>query len=221
MTAVTLARIAIAAVVVLAAAFARPASAVVDPSDAPDPAYARPALAAAAASSYAEASSRWTSAESINTWIAAHFSYDGARALALSETARLAGTAAAVLTPEAFFATPRGVCVDLARFAVSTLRLIDPSSQAAYLMIEFAPVQVSGQVLRRHWMASFQRDGRHYFFADSKRPGHLAGPYGSVDEFIAEYGAYRGRPIVGHAIRQGYERLVRTKAAKTPRDVRD
>jgi hypothetical protein len=44
-------------------------------------------------------------------------------------------------------------------------------------MIEFDPVSLAGNTLRRHWIASYERNGMRYFFADSKRPGHIAGPY--------------------------------------------
>jgi hypothetical protein len=93
-----------------------------------------------------------------------------------------------IYQPHKFFAAPSGVCVDLSRFAVETLRHIDPDARASYLMIEFAPVTIGGNTLRRHWLASFTRDGKYYFFADSKRPGHIAGPcryglfYSDVEE---------------------------------------
>lgn len=188
-------------------------------SDAPDPAFARPtAVAGEPPGDYAEALRRWGSAEAIDAWLGAHFRYDAARALALSETARAAaGGRAEVLAPAAFFARPQGVCVDMARFAVETLRTVDPAAGAAYLMIEFAPVEVAGQVLRRHWMATFQRGGAHYFFADSKRPGHLAGPYASVGQFVAEYAAYRGRPVLAHRVLPTFERQLRQASPKSAR----
>jgi hypothetical protein len=122
----------------------------------------------------------WRSAEDVNDWIGARFDYDMQRALRLSETQRNNAGPLPIPAPETFFGAPRGVCVDLSRFAVETLRTVDPASKPAYVMIEFAPVSVAGNTLRRHWLATFERDGRHYFFADSKRPGHMAGPYGSV-----------------------------------------
>ena len=182
-------------------------------SDAPDPGFRRP-QGTAGPDTYAQALSSWTTAESVNAWIGARFSYDPARALALSETARAAPTRIAIHEPERFFLEPRGICVDLARFAVATLRRVEPTVRTEYLMVEFAPVIVSGQVLRRHWLATFQRDGKHYFFADSKRPGHMAGPYDSVAAFIAEYGSYRGRPIVAHRVLPTWERRLREQAPR-------
>jgi hypothetical protein len=84
-------------------------------------------------------------------------------------------------------------------------------------MIEFAPLTVAGNVLRRHWLAGFERDGRRWYFADSKRPGHLAGPYASAAAFVDEYARYRGREIVAFAERDSYERTMRAKAAKRER----
>jgi hypothetical protein len=172
------------------------------------------------AASYGEALKLWRSAEEVNAWIGARFEYDMSRALQLSETQRQANGRMPIHAPEAFFAAPKGVCVDLSRFAVETLRAIAPDARAAYVMIEFDPVSISGNTLRRHWVASFERDGKRYFFADSKRPGHLAGPYGSTQEFIAEYAMYRGRRIVSFREVESFERKMRTQAAKQPRDPR-
>lgn len=182
-------------------------------SDAPAPQHVR-AAGHVADFGYADLQRHWQRAEDINAWIGARFEYDHERALALSESARAGQVQrAAILEPETFYAAPRGVCVDLARFAVSTLRRVEPDAQAAYLMIEFEPVQVQGHWLRRHWLAAFRRDGAWWFFADSKRPGHLAGPYDTVEAFLADYAQYRGRPILGHRLLPGYERRMRTRAA--------
>jgi hypothetical protein len=110
--------------------------------------------------------------------------------------------------------------VDLSRFAVETLRRLDPTLVARYLMIEFAPVTINGNTLRLHWLASFTRDGRHYFFADSRRPGHIAGPYASAQEFVEQYAAYRGREIVAFRELDSYQRRQRAVAAKQARDER-
>jgi hypothetical protein len=172
------------------------------------------------AASYAETLRLWRGADDVNAWIGARFEYDMTRAMQLSETQRQASGRMPILAPETFFAAPKGVCVDLSRFAVETLRAIAPEARAAYVMIEFDPVSISGNTLRRHWVASFERDGKRYFFADSKRPGHMAGPYGSTQEFIAEYAAYRGRRIVSFREAETFERKARTPAAKQTRDPR-
>ena len=164
--------------------------------------------------SYEEARRRWGSAEDVNAWIGARFEYDPGRSRLLSETQRAAAGRSAIHAPETFFASPRGICVDLSRFAVETMPAIDPGAKAAYLMIEFVPITIDGNVLRRHWLVSFERDGQRYFFADSKRPGVLAGPYASTRQFIDEYARYRGREIVGFRELDSYERTKRTQATR-------
>jgi hypothetical protein len=167
-----------------------------------------------APATYADALAQWRTPEQVNAWIGARFRYDLERAIALSETQRGRGPALAIAEPSAFYASPGGVCVDLSRFAVETLRRVDASLKPRYLMIEFSPVEIAGNTLRRHWIASFQRGGAHYFFADSKRPGVVAGPYPSVQAFIDEYATYRGRSIVSFREQEDYRRRERTMAAR-------
>jgi hypothetical protein len=187
-------------------------------SDAPE-ARALPATPPREAASYSEAIARWRDADDINAWIGARFEYDMQRALRLSETQRARHGRLPIHAPDAFFAAPKGVCVDLARFAVETLRRIHPASKPSYLMIEFAPASIQGQVLRRHWVARFERDAQFYFFADSKRPGHVAGPYPDNAAYIKDYAAYRGRDIVAFRDMQSTEKTTRTLAAKQQREV--
>jgi hypothetical protein len=167
--------------------------------------------------SYTAALRTWRSADDINHWIGARFRYDSSRAMLLSETHRERNERLSILAPDAFYASPRGVCVDLARFAVETLRVVDPLAKPMYLMIEFGPQIIDGNVLRRHWVVSFERDGQHYFFADSKRPGYVAGPYRSTDEFLSEYAQYRGRRIVSYRLLDSYERKARALAIRSNR----
>lgn len=182
-------------------------------SDAPET--ASPSNAAVVqAPSYAQTLALWRDAADINAWIGARFEYDRARALALSETQRQRNARLPIHAPAAFFAAPRGVCVDLARFAVETLRAVDPAADVAYLMIEFDPVSIEGQTLRRHWVALYRQHGAHYVFADSKRPGHLAGPYASTREFVDAYAVYRGRAIVAFRELPGFERQRRRAALR-------
>ena len=182
-------------------------------SDAPEQRMA-PATAYKSAPTYEQALQAWRTPEDLNAWIGARFEYDMPRAMLLSETQRSKSGSLAIHRPGDFFAAPAGVCVDLARFAVETLRTIDPAVQARYLMIEFAPVTVGGNTLRMHWLASFKRDGKYYFFADSKRPGHLSGPHASTQEFIDGYAKYRGRTIVAFRELESYERKKRTQATR-------
>lgn len=164
--------------------------------------------------SYEQALQVWKTPEDINRWIAANFSYDMERGLRLSETQRARTERISIYDPSKFFDTQTGVCVDLSRFGVETLRRIDPGSDPKYLMIEFDPMQIRGNTLRLHWLVSFKRDGKTYFFADSKRPGYIAGPYSDAREFINEYAQYRGRKIVVFRELESYEKQRRTPATK-------
>lgn len=212
--------------IIVAALFTAALAASSSASDAADPASDAPEARIPGgrqfkdASSYGEALKRWQSAEDVNAWIGARFQYDLARAMRLSESQRQKNGRIPIFNPEEFFGTPTGVCVDLSRFAVETLRSVDPAVKPAYVMIEFDPVTINGNTLRRHWVASFERDGRHYFFADSKRPGHIAGPYTSTQDFIDEYARYRGRSIVSFREAESYERKARTLAVRRGRGER-
>ena len=166
------------------------------------------------ATSYQQALQVWRTPEDVNAWIGAKFEYDMSRAMLLSETQRSRSGHLPIYQPHEFFAAPSGVCIDVSRFAVETLRHIAPDARAIYLMIEFAPVTIGGNTLRMHWLASFMRDGMYYFFADSKRPGHIAGPYASAEEFIGEYSKYRGRQIVAFRELDSYQRKQRRLASE-------
>ena len=182
-------------------------------SDAPE--YARDSTVLfKAADSYEHALHSWKTPEDISAWIAANFSYDTARALQLSETQRAKNEQFLIYQPGELFNTKAGVCVDLSRFGVETLRRIDPQSNPKYLMIEFDPIQISGNMLRLHWLVSFKRDGKNYFFADSKRPGHIAGPYNDTREFATDYEQYRGRKIVAFRALESYKKQRRTQGLK-------
>ena len=173
-----------------------------------------PGAAAATPASYAQALQDWRTPEDLSAWAGQRFRYDPARAEQLSETQRRVTTPPAIAEPADFFGAPVGVCLDLSRFAIETLRHIDPGLQPRYLMIEFEPVTLNGHTLRLHWIASFRRDGQMYFFADSERPGHVAGPYATAQAFVADYAAYRGRPVVRIAELDSLRRQTRALAAK-------
>lgn len=172
------------------------------------------------AESYAQALRAWRTPEDVNGWIGAKFRYDMSRAMELSETRRAKAGASSILPADAFFAAPSGICVDLSRFAVETLREIDPALKPGYLMIEFAPVTIAGNVLRLHWLAYFVRGGQYFFFADSKRPGHIAGPYASSEEFLRDYAAWRQRQVVAFRELDSFQRKQRSLAARQSREDR-
>jgi Transglutaminase-like domain len=186
-------------------------------TDSDEPEYGRDSsVAFKAAGSRQRSMQIWRTPEDVNAWIAANFSYDRARAIQLSETQRSKQAPLAIYTPSEFFDRKSGVCVDLARFAVETLKHIDPDSDPKYLMIEFDPVQIEGNTLRLHWLVSFKRAGQTYFFADSKRPGHIAGPYDDAEAFIDGYRRYRARTIVAFHELPSYQKQRRKRAPDRP-----
>ena len=115
---------------------------VVDVSDAPD-LRRRPAISFEGAASYADAIRVWKTPQDINAWIGARFEYDMSRAMLFSETQRDQAVPLPIHRPQDFVVNPAGICVDLSRFAVETLRAIDPGTRPAYLMIEFAPATIA------------------------------------------------------------------------------
>ncbi len=163
------------------------------------------------AGSYEEALHLWRSPEEVHGWIAVSFRYDHPRAMRLSETHRTQEERLPIYRPSELFDRKSGMCVDLARFAVETLRQIDPASDPKYLRIEFEPMQIEGNTFRFHWLVRFKRGGKLYFFADSNRPVHIAGPYFDLRAFIDEYERYRGRKIVGFRELDSYEKQRRTR----------
>jgi hypothetical protein len=115
------------------------------------------------APSYEQALLIWRNAEDLNAWIGTRFEYDMSRAMLLSETQRAKSGRLPIYSPEEFFSAPRGVCVDLSRFAVEMLRVIDPQVKPAFLLIEFAPVSIGGNTLRLHWLAMYRHQGSIVF----------------------------------------------------------
>ena len=199
-------------------ASAAAAIALADPaSDAPETRPAQPASADQPAS-YAQAIATWRSPAEVNAWIGARFEYDLDRAMRLSENQRARGPGVQIHPAPAFFERPAGVCVDLARFAVETLRVVSPAAKASYLMIEFDPRLIAGNTLRRHWLVVFEDAGQLYFFADSKRPGHVAGPYASLQAFVDDYAEYRQRKIVTFRRVDTYQRQMKKLAPKSDRE---
>ena len=184
--------------------------------DAPDRPRPAPASSVKEPATYAEALKTWRSVQDINAWIGRRFIYDSKRALALSETQRAAGGKTAILSPAELYARPRGVCVDLARFGKETAQRVSPQSRPRYLMIEFEPVVIKGKVLRRHWLVVYERDGGIYSFADSRRPGHVAGPFGSLAELVADYEKYRGRQIVAYRALEDFRKKALRKKKRKP-----
>ncbi len=156
--------------------------------------------------SYEEALKSWKSSKDISAWIGSNFSYDMNRAMALSETQRSKKKKLSIYTAKEFFDKKTGICVDLSNFAYKTLKSISPHHRAKFLMIKFDPIKIKGNFLRMHWLTSFKMNGKYYFFADSRRPGTIKGPYNTPNEFISEYEQFRQRKIVSFKLLDSFKK---------------
>ncbi|MDY6790212.1 MAG: PHB depolymerase family esterase [Thermodesulfobacteriota bacterium] len=166
--------------------------------------------------SYSTALKNWKSINDIADWIRQYFSYDFNRALDLSETNRGDTKKVGVYSPAELYLKKKGVCIDLARFGVETLRKIFPELHAKYIMIEFKPIVISGKTIRKHWIASYQKEGKYYYFADSKRPGYISGLFNCKEKFIHQYERYRGRKIVSFKQLDDFKKKRRLKKQYHP-----
>lgn len=168
--------------------------------------------------SYEQALKIWRTVWDINKWVADNFKYDRNRAIVLSSDQKAKSTKVSIQTPAELFENRSGVCVDLARFGVETLGKITSETDPKFLMIEFVPIQINGSTFRLHWLVSFKKRGMKYFFCDSKRPDHIAGPYENTQGFIEDYAQYRGRKIVSYRELASYKKQRKLEAKKVKRN---
>jgi hypothetical protein len=159
---------------------------------------------------YSDAIASWKAPDDIARWVRDVFRYDLERALDLAEDSPVRSDTR-ILTPEETFMAGVGTCVDLCRFAVETMRAIDPTTSTNFLMIEFEPVRIANRTLRRHWLAVYEDPRGLFVFADTKYPGEINGPYLSLTQFLDVYETRRKRSVVRHEIRTTFLREVKTK----------
>ncbi len=160
--------------------------------------------------SYDKALQQWKTVSDVNNWMRGNFRYDIERAKQLSENSSTREKTG-IYSPVELYQAKKGVCIDLSRFAVETINLIDTSKHIQYLMIEFEPIVIDGSIIKKHWMAVYQDSSGYYFLADSKRPGHIAGSYENIDDFIKEYQTFRDRKIVSWKVLMSYEKKMKKK----------
>ncbi len=155
----------------------------------------------------------WHSIEDVHQWIASNFSYDLDRAMLLANNKKTK-TNLAIYNPEEFWKTKKGICVDVSRFAYESLKMIDSSAQVNYLKIEFEALNYNGSQFINHWLVSLKKPEGYYFFADSKRPKKLDGPYLQVKSFINKYEAFRQRKIKSYSLLDSYKKRLKAKVLK-------
>ncbi len=160
--------------------------------------------------SYDDALAKWKTPEDIMRWVRDEFQYDLERALDLAED-RPVRVHAEIYTPRETFDARSGACVDLCRFAVDTLRAIDPATPVNYLMIEFEPVRIANRTLRRHWLAVYEHPLGLVWFADTKYPGELSDPHPSLAGLVANYEVRRGRRVLGFELRTTFLKELKRK----------
>ncbi|MEZ4901696.1 MAG: transglutaminase-like domain-containing protein [Spirosomataceae bacterium] len=162
---------------------------------------------------YTTALQQWKTVADVHSWIKEHFSYDFERAKQLAEnspTREITG----IYSPEELYQSQKGVCIDLTRFTVETVNTIDTTKHLQYLMIEFEPIVIDSMIIKKHWAAIYQEASGYYIFADSKRPGYMAGPYKNVSDFITEYQGFRARKIVSYRVLLSYQKKKMSKIMK-------
>jgi hypothetical protein len=167
--------------------------------------------------SYAEDIQNWKTIAEVNSWIAENFRYDMQRARLLAGSSR---SKISIYEPAEVFHNKAGVCVDLARFAFETIEMIDPDLDLHYLMVEFEPFKIGNSTFRRHWLVVYQKKELLYVLADSKRPGHLSGPYPHMADFIAEYQTFRKRKIISYKLTDTYRKKLKQKRKKQLKQIK-
>lgn len=165
-------------------------------------------------SNYFETVSHWSTFKDVYNWVKYNFCYDFARAQLLANNSNKKNKIS-IYSPEELWIKKKGICVDLSRFAYETIQLIDSSAISNYLKIEFEPLEINGSRFVNHWLILLKEKDEFYFFADSKRPDILDGPYESVQEFIKKYEKFRGRKINSYALLNSYKKTTKKKRSKT------
>jgi len=187
-------------------------------TDAPPVPGSRKPQVAVGPGSYDDALANWKTPEDIMRWVRDEFQYDLERALDLAEDSPVRADME-IYAPRETFDARSGVCVDLCRFAVETLRVIDPAMLVNYLMIEFEPVRIADRTLRRHWLAVYEHPQGLVAFADTKYPGELSEPNPSLAWLVANYEVRRRRRVLGFELRTTFlKELKKTRMTQVSRE---
>src|SRR5687768_11302526 len=115
--------------------------------------------------SYDTALQKWKTIHDVNDWIKENFRYSMERARQLAENSSTREKVR-IFTPIELYQINKGVCIDLSRFAVETINIIDSSKHVQYLMIEFEPIVIDSSILKKHWMAIYQDSSGYHLLAD-------------------------------------------------------
>ena len=99
--------------------------------------------------------------------------------------------------------------IELTPVRYKSLRAIELESAPKYGKITFAPTYVHSCLFQKHWLATFIRGGLHYFFADTKRPGLIAGPFKLPEHFVVEYEQFHQRQVLSFRLLSSHRRTLR------------
>lgn len=157
--------------------------------------------------------SGWSTIKDVHKWIKDNFEYDLDRAMLLANNKK-SNSNTAIHTPNEFWTIKKGTCIDLSRFAYETTKLINNSIKINYLKIQFEPLNYNGSKFIYHWLISVEKEDQFFFFADSKRPHIIDGPYASVRDFINAYEKFRQRKIVSYKLLDSYQKSQKKKIMK-------
>jgi len=162
---------------------------------------------------YEEAIAKWKSYDEVNMWIKDYFEYDMSRAMQLASNSENREKTS-IYTAEETYNSKSGVCLDLSRFAFETILEIDENLNPKYLMIEFEPLIINGKKFEKHWIVLFETNNQFFVMADSKRPGHMSGPYDDLSQFILEYEKFRQRDILSYKVLDTYKKRMKKMRLK-------
>ena len=64
-------------------------------------------------------------------------------------------------------------------------------------------------------MIIYKENDQLYIMADTKRPGHISGPYNAMSEFITAYEDFRKRKIISYKITDTYKKRLKKRLRKS------
>ena len=152
--------------------------------------------------------SKWKGAEEIVLWMSNNLKYNIARSVYIKNSAEqikkltIQKKSTSHLINEFFSFRPQdlvslknGVCIDIASFGVAVLKNISPSLNPRLLKIKHEGIKADGITRVSHFLGTYEKDGKFFFFADSKQLNRHAGPFDNTADFVKYYEQFLGRKI--------------------------
>lgn len=162
---------------------------------------------------YNEALNKWKGAEDIVNWLSLNITYDVERSVYIkkladkikllvvqNEETNKYNNEFFSYRAQDFLAYKKGVCLDVARFGVSSLNKIDPNLNARFLKIKHVGIKKDGIIRVSHVMAIYKKQDEFFIFADSKKMDRHSGPYKDIHTFITIYEKFLGQKIKSYKV---------------------